>query len=78
LDATEREIEEERRLAYVGVTRAQEHLTLTNAEARRKWGKLRKSLPSRFLAEMQDDEPGSAANTGAVPGVALEGETEPQ
>jgi DNA helicase-2/ATP-dependent DNA helicase PcrA len=47
-------IEEERRLAYVGVTRAQDHLTLTRAAARRKWGKLRPSIPSRFLQEMQD------------------------
>ena len=45
---------EERRLAYVGVTRAQDHLTLTRAAARRKWGKLRPSLPSRFLFEMKE------------------------
>ncbi|HEX6984120.1 MAG TPA: 3'-5' exonuclease, partial [Planctomycetaceae bacterium] len=47
-------IEEERRLAYVGVTRAQDHLTLTRAAARKKWGKLRPSMPSRFLQEMRD------------------------
>lgn len=56
VDATEQEIEEERRLAYVGVTRAQQHLTLTRAEARMKWGKPRRMPPSRFLAEMQADE----------------------
>jgi len=55
VEATAKEIEEERRLAYVGVTRAQDHLTLTRADARRKWGKLRKSHPSRFLQEMQED-----------------------
>ncbi|MFO1094145.1 MAG: UvrD-helicase domain-containing protein [Planctomycetaceae bacterium] len=56
VEATETEIEEERRLAYVGVTRAQEHLTLTRADARRKWGKLRQTVPSRFLREMCDDD----------------------
>ena len=45
VDATDTEIEEERRLAYVGVTRAQDHLTLTRAAARRKWGKLRPVAP---------------------------------
>jgi DNA helicase-2/ATP-dependent DNA helicase PcrA len=49
-------IEEERRLAYVGVTRAQDHLTLTRAAARKKWGKLRPTTPSRFLQEMRGDE----------------------
>ncbi len=47
-------IEEERRLCYVGITRARDHLTLTRAKARRKWGKVRLSVPSRFLKEMQD------------------------
>jgi DNA helicase II / ATP-dependent DNA helicase PcrA len=59
IDGSEAEIAEERRLAYVGVTRAQETLTLTRAASRRKWGKPRKSLPSRFLREMRrsaDDE----------------------
>lgn len=55
VDATDAEIEEERRLAYVGVTRAQDHLTLTRAAARTKWGKPRPSLPSRFLFEMRGD-----------------------
>jgi DNA helicase-2/ATP-dependent DNA helicase PcrA len=45
-------IDEERRLCYVGVTRAREQLTLSLALSRRKWGKPRPTIPSRFLFEM--------------------------
>ena len=55
IDGTEGEIAEERRLAYVGVTRAQDSLTLSRAASRRKWGKPRQSVPSRFLREMQKE-----------------------
>lgn len=51
VDGTAKDIAEERRLAYVGITRAQEHLTLTRAETRMKWGKRNESLPSRFIME---------------------------
>lgn len=48
-------IPEERRLAYVGVTRAQEKLTLSFCKNRMKWGKLRPQIPSRFLMEMRGE-----------------------
>ncbi len=46
------EVDEERRLCYVGVTRAQRRLTLTLALNRRKWGKARPTHCSRFLYEL--------------------------
>jgi len=52
----EETIEEERRLAYVGITRAQRTLTLTFARRRRRFGELIDSEPSRFLAELPDAE----------------------
>ncbi len=52
-------IDEERRLCYVGVTRARDRLTLTLAMNRNKWGKSRPTMPSRFLFELlgQADNP---------------------
>ncbi|MGC4088465.1 MAG: UvrD-helicase domain-containing protein [Polyangiaceae bacterium] len=50
-----RGVDEERRLCYVGVTRAQETLTITFSKARMKWGKPRPCIPSRFLMEMRGD-----------------------
>jgi DNA helicase-2/ATP-dependent DNA helicase PcrA len=47
-----RELEEERRLFYVAVTRAQKMATLTYALNRYKWGNLEHSNPSRFLREI--------------------------
>jgi DNA helicase-2/ATP-dependent DNA helicase PcrA len=46
------EIEEERRLAYVGMTRAMERLVLTHASARSLFGRREANLPSRFLDEL--------------------------
>ena len=48
----EQGIEEERRLAYVGMTRAREQLTLTHASSRSLWGSRGYNLPSRFLDEL--------------------------
>jgi DNA helicase-2/ATP-dependent DNA helicase PcrA len=45
-------LEEERRLFYVGITRAQEKLYLTHTEMRRRNGELLPSIPSRFLREI--------------------------
>ncbi|WP_121144540.1 DNA helicase II [Orbus hercynius] len=47
-------LEEERRLAYVGITRARKNLTLTLSELRRLYGKEERNLPSRFLSELPE------------------------
>lgn len=49
-------IEEERRLAYVGITRAQRELTFTMCKERRQYGELIKPEPSRFLYELPQDD----------------------
>jgi DNA helicase-2/ATP-dependent DNA helicase PcrA len=51
----EQGIEEERRLAYVGMTRAMERLTVTHASSRTLWGSRGYNLPSRFLDELPDE-----------------------
>ena len=48
----ESEIEEERRLAYVAITRAKKNLTVTNATTRMMFGSTGRNLPSRFLKEI--------------------------
>jgi DNA helicase-2/ATP-dependent DNA helicase PcrA len=48
------QLEEERRLAYVGITRAQEHLYLTHATTRNLFGATNYNSPSRFLGEIPD------------------------
>jgi DNA helicase II / ATP-dependent DNA helicase PcrA len=49
------ELEEERRLCYVGVTRAQQRLYLSNAWCRSLWGQTQYNPPSRFLKEIPGD-----------------------
>jgi superfamily I DNA/RNA helicase len=51
----EHNLEEERRLAYVGITRARETLTLTHARLRSSWGEREYRMPSRFLSEIPDE-----------------------
>lgn len=65
-------VAEERRLAYVGITRAQDSLTFTLARRRRRWGETRECIPSRFLEELPaellawaGDERGGTAPTAA-------------
>jgi len=50
----EQGVEEERRLFYVGLTRAEKKLTLTHASSRLLWGRTTAHLPSRFLDELPD------------------------
>ncbi|MBT0727511.1 DNA helicase Rep [Rosenbergiella australiborealis] len=52
----ENNIEEERRLAYVGITRAQKELTFTLCRERRQYGEVRRPEPSRFLLELPQDD----------------------
>lgn len=56
VEGTDSEIAEERRIAYVGITRAQDYLTLSRATNRTKWGKKQPTLPSRFLFEMRSSD----------------------
>jgi DNA helicase-2/ATP-dependent DNA helicase PcrA len=49
------EIEEERRLAYVGITRARERLYISRAEYRSAWGAPNYNAPSRFLDEIPEE-----------------------
>jgi DNA helicase-2/ATP-dependent DNA helicase PcrA len=53
-------LEEERRLCYVGITRAKEKLYLSNAKQRMLYGKISPALPSRFLVELQEALPEDA------------------
>jgi ATP-dependent DNA helicase Rep len=52
----EENIEEERRLAYVGITRARQSLTLTYAAKRKRYGEMVPCEPSRFLQELPEDD----------------------
>lgn len=50
------QLQEERRLAYVGITRAKEELYLTNAYSRLLYGRVQSNEPSRFLKEINPDD----------------------
>ena len=52
---SETELEEERRVCYVGITRAMEQLYLVHAQARRTWSGEEYRVPSRFLEEISPD-----------------------
>ncbi|MGV9562049.1 DNA helicase PcrA [Streptomyces sp. NPDC003480] len=73
-----RELEEERRLAYVGITRARERLYLTRSAMRSAWGQPSYNPPSRFLEEIPDQHvewkrtggSSAPAPSGPVSGVA--------
>jgi DNA helicase-2/ATP-dependent DNA helicase PcrA len=52
---TRSELEEERRLFYVALTRAEHQAYLTYAQSRYRWGKLVDSEPSRFIEEIKDE-----------------------
>ncbi len=66
LEDDEAGVPEERRLCYVGVTRAEERLTLSMSLTRMKWGKPRDTVPSRFLYELtgKADHPNYARKRG--------------
>ena len=51
----EEEMEEERRLCYVAMTRAREHLTMTHAKQRMLFGRTTPAMPSRFLEEIPEE-----------------------
>ena len=61
----EHNLEEERRLAYVGITRARETLTLTHAKLRSSWGEREYRMPSRFLSEIPEQY-----KSGTMPGLS--------
>ncbi|MFD1672956.1 DNA helicase PcrA [Agrilactobacillus yilanensis] len=62
------ELEEERRLAYVGITRAREKLYITNAYSRMLYGRTQSNPASRFISEINDNLIENAnRNAGAVP-----------
>jgi ATP-dependent DNA helicase Rep len=60
-------IEEERRLCYVGITRAQRTLTLTFCARRKQYGEYSRCEPSRFLAELPEEDVEWEGREGADP-----------
>jgi ATP-dependent DNA helicase UvrD/PcrA len=74
------EVEEERRLFYVGMTRAKRSLALSRAIYRRSYGeeRLRASLPSRFLSEIPRELVEAAAGSQSEPGETRRYEADPE
>jgi len=64
----DQELEEERRLAYVGITRAEEQLFLTCARMRTLFGRTNSNMPSRFLKEVPEEVKEEIASGGSVGG----------
>ncbi len=60
----EQNLEEERRLCYVGITRAMESLTLSYAKLRSNWGEREYQMPSRFLTEIPEEFKSGAMSGG--------------
>ncbi|BCR06412.1 DNA helicase [Desulfuromonas versatilis] len=69
------DVEEERRLCYVGITRAQRQLVLTGAAQRKKYGQLQPRIPSRFLQEIPGELLDSQTSEGRPPASEEEQET---
>lgn len=55
MSVDEDRLQEERRLAYVGITRAKQKLTISYAEQRRLYGKEERHIPSRFITELPEE-----------------------
>lgn len=73
----EAEMEEERRLAYVGITRAEQQLYLTNAYSRLLYGRTQNNPASRFLEEMAEDVLEMANGAARSPFLAASTSNEP-
>ena len=68
----EDELEEERRLCYVAMTRAKEKLTLTSARQRMLFGRTTPNAPSRFLSEVPEEDSDWQGKTAPTYGVERE------
>jgi DNA helicase-2/ATP-dependent DNA helicase PcrA len=72
------DLEEERRLFYVAITRAQQELFLCHASSRRRFGGLMQSQPSRFISELPSDRlKGGASPGGETIGSLFQEDWEP-
>ena len=69
MSVEEGSLDEERRLLYVGITRAKQHLVLSHCAQTKKWGETLNLLPSRFFKELPPDD---LACDGADPEAELE------